>query len=61
MSSWPDTPVRVGDRTNRGRSGCCGLLAPSVDVVVEVSVEDTVADLEEAMGAGLGSIASVVS
>ena len=32
--------------TNRGRSGCCGLLVPSGDVVVEVSVEDSGADLE---------------
>ena len=40
--------------TNRGRSGCCGLLVPSVDVVVELAVEDAGADLEEVMGTGRG-------
>jgi hypothetical protein len=28
-------------------SGCCGLLVPSVDVVIEAFVEDAGADLEE--------------
>ena len=44
-----DAPVDAGDGfvvrwsetvTNRGRSGCCSGLVPSVDVVVEVAVED---------------------
>ena len=45
-----------GDRYKSGRSGCWGLLVPSVDVVVELAVEDAGADLEEVMGTGRGPL-----